>query len=334
MIFVNIASYRDPECQPTIDDMFRKARHPDRIVAGIVLQVHPTDGIQVSHPRARITHVHAAESKGACWARSLGYKLWEGEEFVLQIDSHMRFAPDWDVQLLEELAACPSSKPLLTTYPPAFEPPDNLLTDKAAFLAAKRFDEHGILYQQGIMEHDPVTPKPTAFVAAGYLFGRSTWIRDVPYDPNIYFNGEEATLAARLWTHGWDMFGPTKALIWHQYSKIVRNLHWDDNRDWSDLNGTSLSRVRQILRMLPHPHDKPVDLDPYGLGTARTLTGYQRMAGVDFRAMTIAPHALAGNFETPPCYDTAVSDLGYSFVRPLARSNLRLRYPTATTRAA
>src|SRR5580765_4114541 len=37
-IFVQIASYRDPECQWTVKDMFEKASNPERISVGIAWQ--------------------------------------------------------------------------------------------------------------------------------------------------------------------------------------------------------------------------------------------------------------------------------------------------------
>lgn len=324
VIFVNIACYRDSECGPTIDDLFRKARHPDQINVAVVLQTTPSDLIEIAHPRVQIRHVNAAESRGACWARALGYELWRGEQHVLQIDSHMRFAPDWDVRLLEQLAACPSPKSLLTSYPPGYEPPDNLLHHKASYLAAKRFDERGILMQQGLLEPTPVMPKPTAFLAAGFLFGASDWIHEVPYDPNLYFNGEETTLAVRLWTSGWDFFGPTEAIVWHQYSKIARSLHWEDNRTWDGLEAVSLARFRRILRIDPLATDPPVDLTGFDLGSVRSLKQYQAMAGIDFRARTIAPHALAGEFRLVPSmrsvlgtqYKTSLSNIPYRFMVP------------------
>jgi hypothetical protein len=39
----------------------------------------------------------------------------------MQIDSHMRFAPGWDDELLDALVACDSPQPVLTTYPLQYE---------------------------------------------------------------------------------------------------------------------------------------------------------------------------------------------------------------------
>ncbi len=198
MIFVNVAAYRDPEVVPTIADLFRKARHPDQIDVAVVSQTLASDGITIDHPRVRVVHLDAAQARGPCYARALGYREWSGQLYALQIDSHMRFAPDWDARMLDQLALCASPKSLLTTYPEGYVPPDTLLGDRPAFLAAKQFDGRGALILQGRVEPPPARPRPTAFIAAGFLFGGSDWIREVPYDPHLYFHGEEATLAARL----------------------------------------------------------------------------------------------------------------------------------------
>jgi Glycosyltransferase (GlcNAc) len=43
-IFVALASYRDPECLPTLQDLYQRAKYPERIRVGIVDQRVPSDG--------------------------------------------------------------------------------------------------------------------------------------------------------------------------------------------------------------------------------------------------------------------------------------------------
>jgi hypothetical protein len=80
-IFVQIASYRDPECQWTVKDLFEKAAHPERIFVGICWQVslpEDSDCFVVPYPRpkqVRVKLVEAKDAKGACWARSETQKL-------------------------------------------------------------------------------------------------------------------------------------------------------------------------------------------------------------------------------------------------------------------
>lgn len=131
-IFVAIPSYRDPECRHTVDDLLRKARHPSRIRIGICLQDDDQDDttqyLESKYPpdQVRIKWVDYRDAAGPCVARSEVQKLWENEQFYLQIDSHMRFREGWDSFLIDQLAKCASAKPILTTYPLGYMLPNNV----------------------------------------------------------------------------------------------------------------------------------------------------------------------------------------------------------------
>ena len=43
--------------------------------------------------RIRMVRMPPEEARGPCWARYLAQLLWAGEEFYLQIDSHMLRMP-------------------------------------------------------------------------------------------------------------------------------------------------------------------------------------------------------------------------------------------------
>ena len=69
----------------------------------------------------RVDRVDCKLATGPCWARYRAQQLWRGEEYYLSIDSHTRFIKDWDKLLLEQLALCPSTKAIITTYPVGYE---------------------------------------------------------------------------------------------------------------------------------------------------------------------------------------------------------------------
>ena len=48
-IFVQIASYRDPELLPTIEDMLKKAKNPENLVFGICWQYDETEDVDGGH---------------------------------------------------------------------------------------------------------------------------------------------------------------------------------------------------------------------------------------------------------------------------------------------
>lgn len=292
-IFINIASYRDTECQWTVRDLFEKAAHPDRIIVGLCWQFVPGDDddcfeAETRPDQLRRIDFHAKESRGVCWARNKVQGLWDGEEFTLQIDSHMRFVEGWDDILIKMHTDCPSDKAVLTTYPIPYIPPNELSAPAIVTIMPKYFDKHGILMfrseAKGIKQA-PEKPKPTSYIAAGFLFGPGQIIADAPYDPYIYFQGEEITLACRLWTHGWDLFTPNKHVIYHDYTNRPNRIrHWKDDRDWGKLNQLSMKRVRHVLNMeISTDSDVIKDIDKYGLGTVRPLSEYETFSGINFK---------------------------------------------------
>jgi len=296
-IFVNIASYRDTECQWTIRDLFAKAAKPDRIFVGLCWQFVPDDDadcfqVETRPDQVRRIDFHAKESRGVCWARNQAQALWRDEEFTLQIDSHMRFVEGWDEILLEMYVACPTDRAVLSSYPVAYTPPDDLVPPGVTTMSAKWFDAVGMLRFNSIARSPadaPAEPAPSAFVAAGFLFAPAAVIEEVSYDPHIYFQGEEITLAVRLWTHGWDLFSPNKHVLYHDYTKRpARARHWSDDVDWPTLNRRSEQRVRHLLGMDVDAEPGALEaLERYGLGDDRTLEDYQSFSGIRFKEMLI-----------------------------------------------
>ncbi|GAB0057008.1 hypothetical protein SIID45300_01328 [Candidatus Magnetaquicoccaceae bacterium FCR-1] len=319
-LFVSIASYRDSECAPTLVDLFAKARHPERVSVGVLWQILPdVDGPEFTavpdawrdQVRGRIVPV--AESRGACWARSLiQTDLFGNEAYFLQIDSHTRFDPDWDVKLIRMLHACPSPKPVLSTHPNKYLPPDERLAKGLPHLRAKKFNRDGILIPQGeylALDPKPEQPPPAAFIGAGMVFAKGSMVNEVPYDPYLYFHGEEITLSARLWTHGYDLFTPNDVILYHDYTERERNKHWDDHRgDWNRMHKNAVARLEHLLEVRPSTDPEVLrEIERYGMGQVRTLDGYMAYADVDLRRRVIGTRGSDGHFPShPPTFGIGV----------------------------
>lgn len=312
-IFVSIASYRDPETPSTLADLYAKAANPMRLVCGVLWQVVPGedddclilhDAVPAGQVKGKI--VHPKDSFGACWARSVILSELRGdEEFVLQIDSHMRFVEGWDEKLLAIWHNCKSPRALLSTYPVAYTPPDTLGAKAITILCPRQFNHRGILTFGARSEgYDirPSSPIPNAFVSAGFLFGPAQAFDEVPYDPYLYFHGEEISLAARFWTHGWDAYSPNDVVIFHYYGNSEqRPRHWSDNPAWSGLDERSLSRLRHLFGIEPSTDPKVLEnLDKYALGAARTIKEYESYADVDLCKQRIGGRGWSGHYPPHP----------------------------------
>ncbi len=295
-IFISIASYRDPECQWTVKDLFEKAKYPERIFVGICWQFIAEEDaaffeVDTRPEQVRRVDFDARESKGACWAKVQAMSLWQGEEYILNIDSHMRFAQDWDEQMLDTLAMCPSEKALLSTYPAIYVPP-NTLTPSTPQLVVKEFNEKSKVLHLRSYNRQLTKPKRNAFVAGGFIFAKAELFQQIPWDENIYFYGEEITFALRAWTHGWDCYTPHLCSIFHYYGRGDEAKHASDNKKWHEIDKQS---KRRVLHIMGTEIVDDVEIEPcYQLGKIRDLAAYQRFSGVDFKALSITDAASNG----------------------------------------
>lgn len=322
-LFVAIASYRDRECQWTIKDLLESARYPDRINVGVCWQFDADldqDCFQVPAPRpaqVKVINVNLADARGACWAKAQALSLLSDEQYILLIDSHMRFAPAWDVEMLEMLNKTGNPRAFLSTYPAGYEPPNKRRYSTPRLAPVKFFDR--VMSQDSLLL-SMERPMPSYLVAGGYLFGRRAMFDEVPYDPHLYFIGEEITHAARFFTHGWDGYTPDKCLIHHYYSRTSASKHWQDEKEsWARLNSASYKRVRHILGIeRTSDQDALKDIERFGLGDVRTLDAFQAAIGVNFNAMLIdrKRHESIANIEaavarpSPPMAAHEMASLG------------------------
>ena len=318
-IFIQIAAYRDPDLPATLHHLIERAAQPERLRFGICLQLADNDPAHwgesafPNHPHLKIVRFDATESHGACWARRQAQSFYGGEDFLLQIDSHMRAVEHWDDLLLKTWKECSDERAVLSVYPNGFHPPCRLQTSTLPVMGADEFDAYGILKLRGISrfqlpEEQPERPIPGAFIAGGFLFGAGSIVSEVPYDPELYFYGEEIAMSARLWTSGFNIYAPNRLLLFHLYKSESTAAehsatHWGDHNDWHQYNLRSLKRVHRLLGSLDNApaaircfNDHPDGPKPFELGTTRSLTMYQQWAGVDFKRAEISQAARKAEF--------------------------------------
>jgi Glycosyltransferase (GlcNAc) len=326
-IFVSIAAYRDPELVPTIKDCLEKAGHPDDLHVGVCWQHGPEEAmISAAYDnRVDVIDVDWHESKGACWARAELMKLWSGEDYYLQIDSHHRFVSNWDVRLIEQAQLTQSAKPLITTYCQEYSPSTNQpLSTLPTKIAFGHFTADGIPLCGAV----PVGtggqvlrgPLRSRFVSAHFLFTTGSFVREVEYDPSLYFCGEEITLAVRAYTWGYDLFHPSEAILFHQYSREGRAAHWSDHSagvvevPWYERDRLSRERVAGFLR------DEP--MGRFGCGPRRTVAQYEAYAGIDFRRRMVQDYTFLGKEPPNPIDDQWLSRDPRRVMVELERSHL------------
>lgn len=296
-IFVAIAAYRDPLLWKTVENCLTQAADPQALRFGIVEQSEaPTRLPPELNARVRYLHMHHSFSRGVCWARAMTYGLYDNEDYLLQIDSHMLFAKGWDRHLLAHIEALsrPDPRVVISTYPYGFEIIDGRIITHAVqgqTLVLRPLKTASFQNNSPILPFEAVNT-PTGeiqrgfHIAAGCLFTQGSFIDAVPYDQRLYFHGEEQNLAIRAWTQGWNLFHIPNMPILHLYKQPdpTAAVHWNPEDDaarafrFSDLERSSAARMTDLL-----VHRK--DLGRFGLGQARSLTDFAAFSGIDYEKL-------------------------------------------------
>ena len=313
-IYIQIASYRDPELLPTILDCIEHAQYPEDLRFGIAWQHNPEDKWDtldkfIDDPRFRVLDINYMDAPGVCFARNQLNGLWDGEEYMLQLDSHHRFAQNWDtlcIEMITNLQKDGFKKPALTSYIPSYDPANDPAgrVQEPWELTFDRFIPEGAIFMlpQSIPGwQDKTRPIRGRYLSAHFIFTLGKFCKEVPYDPGYYFHGEEISMAVRAFTHGYDLFYPHKVVAWHEYTRKGRTKQWDDDKKWGERNAACHLRNRQLFGM---DGEAFIDMGLHGFGTERSLTDYEHFAGISFSERAIQQYTLENKEPPNPVFIT------------------------------
>jgi hypothetical protein len=141
----------------------------------------------------RVLYVHETDALGPSVTRYYTSKLWGGETYYVQIDSHLKFANNWDQLYIQDLKLTRSyPKSVLSTYPPGFvnfrqEPPYTSGTRLCRCQIRSNEDWLPRVEMEGRCKEDEPRPTQMAFIGAGFFFARAEFIVDVPFDPFLAY---------------------------------------------------------------------------------------------------------------------------------------------------
>lgn len=295
-IFIQIPSYRDWELSKTVSDAINKASGQHKLYFGIHNCVLFPGEIIKPESTVNWAHVNYEESIapkniGVNKSRYIANEFYNGEDYYLQIDSHMRFVKDWDfkaIKMINDYVLDGLEKPLITMYPPSYWYADDGKTEvlgNFTFLTRILFTENPNQFKKTLIPTQTAHKIPngcvyTASTSGGFIFTLGSFANIKP-NQKIAFWGEETLIAARAFTHGFDLVVPTEYLTYHLYTsdqpyfKIRRNHVWKDFvTEWSSLLALSDIEYREIFT-------KNI-IGPNGFGDKRSLRNYEEFAGLDF----------------------------------------------------
>ena len=307
-IYVQIASYRDPDLWNTVSDLIKNSSKKHKIDIAIVDQYCEEDKDEdvvknfnklkvSSFCKLSYKKIHYTKTKGVCWVRHLLNLDYSKQDYTLQLDSHHRFVRNWDtvlIKMLKDLNKSGFKKPLLTTYCPSFIQQTEEKHNFATQMDFDRFTPEGaVFFSSGIIPdwENKKLPVPSKFISGHMIFTQGNFCKEVIYDPHYLFHGEEINLTVRAFTHGYDLFHPHKPVVYHEYSRSHRPRKcWDDDPSWNEKNIASHLRNRKFFEM--DGEKKDIDFKEFDLGSDRSIEDYEEYSGVRMRTRSVQQHTL------------------------------------------
>eukprot|EP00448_Togula_jolla_P036634 CAMPEP_0170626034 /NCGR_PEP_ID=MMETSP0224-20130122/31113_1 /TAXON_ID=285029 /ORGANISM="Togula jolla, Strain CCCM 725" /LENGTH=286 /DNA_ID=CAMNT_0010952721 /DNA_START=245 /DNA_END=1102 /DNA_ORIENTATION=+ len=264
--------------------------------------------------RVRILRLSELEAFGPFFARYLGARLWRGENFYMQVDSHTGFRSGWDSTLVEMIKLTPTyPMSVISNYPesgqasdekewPAFEvgesTPEALCNAGAGGTVTVRLDHTSRNFP--LKQFGLSVPRRSCFVAAGFYIAHGSIVDEVPYDPFLpfIFMGEEIALSHRLWTSGYDIYAPSANVLRHEYGREDQPKFWETVNAafsvptmYNDLSDLITQRIQHYLGF---PEAKEVSdvsppslldsIDSFSTGRFRSGHAFAKACGIDYGA--------------------------------------------------
>ena len=300
-IFISLACYRDPEIIPTVRNAYDKAQNKHLLVFGIYAQMAPTDKkIDLSfiedQEHVRLLVKDNTTARGPSYARYIIYnKLYKDELYYLQIDSHTRFAENWDTELIAMHSKL-SANSVISTYPKGYQLNNEKIipiNEKMTVLKFKKLrDGIPIFNTTTIPQEDK--PKRNYFWAAGYSFCYGAIFKIIPFDPHLknLFWGEEFLMSLRFFTNNIKIYSPNRHIIYTLWTRNYRHTFWElkenMNGKFETYGFLSFLRLCSIANLLPNNNSLfqkleqkfRDEIEKYGVGNKKTVDDFYTRIGI------------------------------------------------------
>lgn len=254
-LFVVIYAYRDLELDKTIKDLYSKADNPKDIYCGVL----NADDVPYKSRRknVRIKNVDFNNYHGcgrAC--HEILTELYQGEDYIVKIDPHMRFAKGWDSyykQFLGEDRVI-ASRALGYNEKGELDPLQNIYTVPT--------DWHGNQVIKLAKADLTTEMQEVLFFQAGFFIAPASWVSKVGYDPYIAMWGEESDLSMRTYLAGYKMYAVAPR-IFHLYGRKNRK-SIDVSTEFNILQAQGVKRTQIKIGLLPQEQGVMQEWDKYG----------------------------------------------------------------------
>jgi hypothetical protein len=237
-IFVSVVSFRDPLLLQTVRSLIDNQSGIYEIVVGIFEQTCIEDSLLTldksltESPNIKYKRIDPEYADGVVWARAINAMQVTDENFFYQIDSHMLYEKDWDSYLISDWDKARqksnSHKTIITANCKSFtmsddgepikEAIDHVITcNSKYFTFSKRLH---MPYAHGEYIGATGELNEAIHIFAGNFFAPVSWLKDVGYNTDLFFDGEEHSMVLMTFDAGYTMYHQSQIRCWH-----FRNTH-------------------------------------------------------------------------------------------------------------
>jgi len=214
-IFISIASYNDPSLVKTIRSALNNADNPGSLSFGLGLQYYEEPDLSEFNNIKTLSY-HPETRPGIVKIRYNISKLYDNQDYYLQIDYHYNFVPGWDTQILDSYEKISREADVsklillpLETYP------DGIMT--SYFTPTLEHRDIG-----PILHPLPINGKSESygeyheifFGRVGQIFLPGSYIKDVGLDQYSHTTMEITYFSYRAIMSGYRFFQLNKKLLW------------------------------------------------------------------------------------------------------------------------
>jgi len=258
MILVSIISYKERDLLGTVKDCWEKAKNKNDLYFSIVEEHYPEKYVDLSfipENQIRYEKYDLSKYRGILWARNRTVEIDVEYDYILYICGHTRFVAGWDQNTIIEYNKAKikseTGKTVLTFCPSEFKynldwSINTKDVERKYILYSPRLDYSwnpkndivesytpGYWFPNGMPVPSNLDVVENYWIHFTWCFSEPDFVKEVPLDPDMNFNGEEPYVTVQAWCRGWRMFATPVPLGYHHLTRMYPDSpfpkHWTDS---------------------------------------------------------------------------------------------------------
>lgn len=252
-IFLSVISENGLDLINTINDAYDKAKFPKQLRFGVLdgSEKDQYSRLPAWRDQIRYIWIRSHANCDRAYSRAIVQGMINGEDYLFQVSTFIRFEQDWDAILISQMQRIPW-RSVLTSIPLRRDPtqqPRSLNQNELFEIVSHRSN---IL--EGIPAPASVDPDNGPLrgdrLYTDCLFSRGCLYDHVPYDHRIAYDHEDYTYGLRVTAAGWCIYHPLQVPIYYSTASSAQYQKTGDDIVSSDVVAkTALAHPGSVSRL-------------------------------------------------------------------------------------